>query len=495
MELETNKGAGPDGIPPLILKNCSSAFALPLCLIFNISVTTCVFPDRWKLSNVTPIFKSGSRSDVTNYRGIAILSAIAKLFELLIYKNMYEELRCSISENQHGYVKGRSCVSNLLEYTSFILKSMEDGLQVDSIYTDFSKAFDRVRHQLILIKLALAVPPAECELLRSYFSGRTQRVKIGSCVSKEIKVTSGVPQGSHIGPLCFIWFVNDIAQIFKHVRVLFYADDMKLYLPVENSQDCLKIQSDLDRLTKWCEENSLPLNVNKCKILTFTRSLRPISVSYKLNGKTLERVSSMTDLGVVLDCKLSFREHIDSVVNKGSAMLGFIKRLSKEFRDPYTFKVLYTTYVRSKLEYACCVWQPFYVTHINRIERIQEKFIKHALKRLPWNPDLELPPYENRCRVLVLDTLNKMKDVARALLVFDLLSGKIDSPNLLTQIGLSVPSYQTRGREFLFVEFHRTNYGVFEPINAAVRGFNEFAGHFDFNLTRDVFINRIRAVT
>jgi Reverse transcriptase (RNA-dependent DNA polymerase) len=102
------------------------------------------------------------------------------------------------------------------------------------IYTDFSKAFDKVRHQLLLIKLALTVPPDRGGLLRSYFSGRRQRVRIGSCVSKEIKVTSGVPQGSHLGPLCFIWFVNDIAQIFKYVRVLFYADDMKLYLPRNN---------------------------------------------------------------------------------------------------------------------------------------------------------------------------------------------------------------------------------------------------------------------
>jgi Reverse transcriptase (RNA-dependent DNA polymerase) len=141
---------------------------------------------------------------------------------------MYKDLTRLISENQHSYVKGRSTVSNLLECTSFILKSIEDGLQVDSIYSDFSKAFDKVRHQLLLIKLALAVPPDRCGLLRSYFSGRTQRVRIGSCVSKEIKVTSGVPQDSHLGPLCFIWFVNDIVQIFKYVRVFFYADDMKL---------------------------------------------------------------------------------------------------------------------------------------------------------------------------------------------------------------------------------------------------------------------------
>jgi hypothetical protein len=116
LDLETNKGAGPDGIPPIILINCATAFALPLCLIFNNAISTCVFPDKWKLSYVTPIFKAGSRKDVTNYREIAILSAIAMLFELLIYKNMYKDLQRLISENQHGYVKGRSTVSNLLEY-------------------------------------------------------------------------------------------------------------------------------------------------------------------------------------------------------------------------------------------------------------------------------------------------------------------------------------------------------------------------------------------
>ena len=117
------------------------------------------------------------------------------------------------------------------------------------------------------------------------------------------------------------------------------------------------------------------------------RSIRPISVSYRLNDKILERVNSVTDSGVVSNSKLSFKEHIDSVVSKGSTMFGFIKRWSKEFGDTYTLKVLYTTYVRSKLEYACCVWQPFYTTHVNRIERIQEKFTKRALKRLPLEPE------------------------------------------------------------------------------------------------------------
>jgi hypothetical protein len=231
---------------------------------------------------------------------------------------------------------------------------------------------------------------------------------------------------------------------------------MKLYLPVKTSQACLKIQSDLDRLTEWCIGNSLPLNVNKCKTLAFTRAFSPVSVSYVLNGIVLERVNTTTDLGVILDSKLFFREHIDSEVNKGSAMLGFIKRLSREFRDPYTLKVLFLTYFRSKLEYVNCVWQPFYVTHINRIERIQEQFIKHALRQFRWNVNIDLPPFENRYKVVVMDTLKKMREFTRVLLIFDLLSGKIDSSYLLSQICLSVPSYLTRSREMLLVEFHRT---------------------------------------
>jgi hypothetical protein len=174
-----------------------------------------------------------------------------------------------------------------------------------------------------------------------------------------------------------------------------------------------------DRMVRGLYAAFKALNVNKCKTLTFTRSFHPFIASYVLNGKILEHVCSMTNLGIILDSKLSFREHIDSFVNKGSAMFGFIKRLSREFRDLYTLKVLYVTYVRSKLEYINCVWQPFYITHIKRIERI--------------------PPYENRCRVLVMYTLKKRRDVARVLLVFDLLSGKIDSPKLLSQINLSVP--------------------------------------------------------
>jgi hypothetical protein len=148
LDLDTIKGPGPDGVPPLILKSCVSAFALPLCLLFNRSLASCVFPDRWKLSFVVPIFKSGKRNDVSNYRGIAILSTVGKLVELLVKRHMYEDLKCQLEDFQHGFVKGRPTVSNLLEYSSFVLKSIEGGCQLDC---------------LLLDKMSTVVEPSRCQ--------------------------------------------------------------------------------------------------------------------------------------------------------------------------------------------------------------------------------------------------------------------------------------------------------------------------------------------
>jgi hypothetical protein len=151
-------------------------------------------------------------------------------------------------------------------------------------------------------------------------------------------VTSGVPQGSHLGPLCFIWFVNEIARIFRHVRVLFYADDMKLFLLVRGVQNCLKTQSNLNRLAGWCEANALELNVDNCKSITFSRLRHPIEFSYMLCGINLDRVDFINDLGVIMDSKVSFTGQIDVTVGRALAMLWFVKKLSCEFRDPYTLK-------------------------------------------------------------------------------------------------------------------------------------------------------------
>jgi hypothetical protein len=153
------------------------------------------------------------------------------------------------------------------------------------------------------------VEPSRYQTLASYFSGRIQRVRMGDCVSRDISVTSGVPQGSYLGPLCFMW-------------VLFFADDMKLFLPVRGVRDWLKIQSDLNRLAEWCEANALKLIVGKCKSITFSILRHPIEFLYMLGGIILDRVDSINDLGVIMDRKISFTGYVDVTVGRALAMLG-----------------------------------------------------------------------------------------------------------------------------------------------------------------------------
>jgi hypothetical protein len=170
------------------------------------------------------------RNNVEDYRGMAI----PKRFELLAYRGIYNDLKDLMSINQHGFMKNRSTMMNLLEYASYMLNSIENGNQVDSVCTDFSKAFDRVRLQLLLNKMSVGIESTRCMWLGSSLSERIQKIRIGDTVSKDIKMILGVPhQGSHLGPLCFIWFVNRISEIFDYVR------DMNLFLPVSGFQDCL----------------------------------------------------------------------------------------------------------------------------------------------------------------------------------------------------------------------------------------------------------------
>jgi hypothetical protein len=184
-------------------------------------------------------------------------------------------------------------ITFLLEYASFLLNSIEDGNQVDSIYTDFSKAFDRVRHELLLNEMSVSIEPARCM--------RIHKIRIGDAVSKDIKVASGVL-------LSFVLFVNRISEIFDYVCVLFYADDMKLFLPVSGCHDCLKIQSDLIKLLEWCDRNLLLLNIGKCQITSSCEVLIYAGWHRAQSSELHKR------FGTIMDEKITFSEHVDVMV-------------------------------------------------------------------------------------------------------------------------------------------------------------------------------------
>lgn len=245
----------------------------------------------------------------------------------------------------------------------------------------------------------------------------------------------------------------------------------------------------------WCGDNGMCVNSNKCKVISFSRSNRPTSHEYHMGLDVLDRVETICDLGVTIDAKLRFNDHVGIIVAKAFSTLGFIRRHACEFTDIYALKTLYCSLVRSVLEYAAPVWCPHYTTQILAVERIQRKFIRFALRQLPWNDPVNLPPYADRCRLIDLETLSSRRVKMQRLFVFDVLQGNIDCSVLLEQVRFNVPSRRFRSSSLLTVPQHRTNYGYNNPFDSCIRVFNNVTDLFDFNVSKNEFCRKIRELS
>lgn len=374
--MDPNKGAGPDGIPVVFITKCISNLVTPLELIFKKSLDTGTFPAAWKEAKVVPVYKDGDSSMASNYRPISILSAFAKLFESLLCPIIQSHIKQSITHHQHGFVPNRSTCTNLVSFTEVIVETLDTQGQVDVIYTDFSKAFDRVSHDILVSKLAgFGFAGPFLSWLGSYLRERSFYVVMGGYKSTMHRILSGVPQGSHLGPTLFNIFVNDIVNCFSNSTPFLYADDLKFCRSIKTPTESVLLQEDINRLVACCDNNGMSLNIKKCFHIKFTRKLYTIQSTYKVLNEHIQEVNVVKDLGVLFDKKLTFVPHIDHIIKKASKMLGFIIRNGKVFRKSQTKKLLYNTLVRSVLEYCSVVWQPHYATHNLRIERIQKRFM------------------------------------------------------------------------------------------------------------------------
>lgn len=486
-KLSDSMDMGPDGLPALFLKRCASTIAKPLCVIYNRSLQLSVFPKAWKISNVRPVFKKGNRNDVTNYRCIAKLSFIAKIFEALVCDHVSFYSRPLIPTEQHGFVKKRSTTSNLVDFTTSTMNSLENGHQVDSINTDFSSAFDKIPIEQLCDKLALlGFSPSWVSWIKSYLSNRTLKVIIGNTLSNEFAASSGVPAGSHLGPVLFVLYISDIGSVIRHSKYLAYADDLKIFRKINNIEDCLLLQLDIDAVALWCVKNKLPLNEKKCTAFSFHRSKTAVIFDYMINNCKLTRPNELKDLGVWYDSKLSFINHIDRSIARAVAMLGFVMRCAREFKDPYTIKSLYCSLVRSILEYASVVWSPTYAVHIKRIESIQKRFLLFSLRHLfPLNDFQNLPPYSDRLQLIDLTMLSTRRKVADLIYFCKVLSGDIDTEDFLQEININTGINHRTQNNLIYLQFHRTNYGMQQPMARMARTFNELSHVFDFNKSID----------
>lgn len=473
--IDDSKGAGPDGIPPLFIKKTSKHLVCPLKLIFEKSLKSGIFPSVWKRSNVIPIFKKGNKDDVTNYRPVSIISLLAKVFECVVCPVMTSHFKNIISDAQHGFCRSKSTVSNLMTYVTDITKSVDSQLQVDSIYTDFSGAFDKVDHKILLSKLgACGIHGDLLRWLSSYLKDRIQSVIVHGFKSNDFIALSGVPQGSHLGPILFLVFLNDICNNIKYSQVSIFADDLKLYKCIKDWADVSLLQADLDTISEWCVRNKMKLNPLKCNHIKFTRKKNIVESCYSISGQIVEESTKIRDLGVLLDDKLNFIEHIDNIITRSWKMLGFVKRVCKDFKNIHTLKIIYNALIRSNLEYASTIWNPIYEVHSLRIERIQKNFTRHLAYKSRDCP--RTADYDVRLSHFLMTSLAGRRKLLDLMTLHKLVHGNLVCPSLLKQINLTVPYHIPRHpiANCFNVPRCRTNLGRSAPLYRCMRTYNDF---------------------
>ena len=291
---------------------------------------------------------------------------------------------------------------------------------------------------------------------------------------------SGVPQGSHLGPLLFLIYVNDLPTVINECNILLFADDVKIFYTYSDNNEPL--QNDLNNVVEWCKVNLMSLNLSKCKSMTFSR-VAVSNVEYNVGDYTLQAVSSFVDLGVTMDSKLKFNLHISKMVSKATCTLGFIKRWAKEFKDPYATKTLFTGAVRPILEYASVVWCPRYQTYANAIESVQKQFLLFCLRHFNWDPNLPLPSYLSRLKLINLPPLYARRTMLNISFVHNILSGTTKSQFLLDRIAVNVPVRMSRNYRFFNLEYFRFNYLNDDPFRSALLDFNSYYNQIDFNIS------------
>jgi len=377
-KLNNRSAGGPDDIPPAFFKKTCSSISQPLAFLFQVFFDEGYLPPVWRQAFITSIYKKGDSTLPSNYRPISLTCTMCKVMESVIKDQLisYFLIKGLISKQQHAFIKQHSTVTNLLECTHDWGVAVHGGGAVDAIYIDFSRAFDSVVHSKLIFKLSNYGVSGNLLLwIIAFLTNRFQCVVIEHCFSNWSPVISGVPQGSVLGPILFIIFIDDINNIFSNSSVShkLFADDAKLYSTINTECDAASLQNALDRLQQWSFDWQLSINISKCHILHLGKN--NTKHQYFLNGCPIGAAQVVTDLGVDIDPLLKFDAHINKIVGKAYSRVGV---LFKGFasRGVQVLKQAYTTYVRPVLEYASSVWSPHLLKHINAIEKVQKRFTK-----------------------------------------------------------------------------------------------------------------------
>ena len=388
--LNPNKATGSDEISVQMLLLCDNSVVPPLKIIFENMLRTSTYPDLWKLANVTPVFKKNNKQLIKNYRPISLLPICGKIFEKIVFNNLYHYFNVNnlITKNQSGFRPADSTTNQLLYLVNEIQEAFENPkcLEVRAVFLDISKAFDKVWHDGLIFKLKQnGVCGGLLSLLMSYLYNRKQRVVLNGSFSNYSQIESGVPQGSVLGPLLFLIYINDLEQNIKS-NIKFFADDTMLFSIVkEPTTSSTELNHDLDIIGHWAKQWKMEFNPDPTKqateVLFSYKKSSPNHPQLVFNGSVVAKVKEQKHLGLTLDPLLSFEKHLNEKISKAKKIIGMIKHLSK-YLPIKTLDQMYKTLVRPHLDYCDTIYHdppkvnfpplgPSLTVQMEKVERIQ----------------------------------------------------------------------------------------------------------------------------
>ena len=422
--LKPGKAAGPDKLKPLLLRELREEIAPIIQIIFDRSLKTGKLPADWMKANVMPVFKKGDKSLAANYRPISLTCILCKVLEHILASNIVKHLdgQGILYDLQHGFREKRSCETQLIMLIEDLARNASVGKQTDIILLDFSKAFDKVNHSKLLWKLhQYGIRGHVLNWVRAFLGSRSQRVVIEGEESESIPVTSGVPQGSVLGPILFLIYINDLPdEVCSQVRL--FADDTALYLTMESEDSGPTLQSDLDILSMWETRWDMEFNPSKCQVVHVAGSKRPVKRDYILHGQVLESVTCAKYLGVDISGSLTWNSHIDRITGSANRTLGFVRRNIKT-RMSKVRETAYNTLVRPQLEYASAVWDPHNKNRISQIEQVQRRAARWTVSNFDRKASVTEIVQDLGWR-----TLDQRRADARLCLFFKILHGLVAVP-------------------------------------------------------------------
>lgn len=379
-ELSSNSASGPDDFPSILLKNCKKELARPLNLLWRKSLDDGQITSILTTSLVSPQHKGGSQATPANYRPIALTSHLIKVFEKILRNKIvsFMDQNHLFNNSQHGFRSGRSCLSQLLSHYDKILNILAEDSNVDVIYLDFAKAFDKVDFTIALKKMKnIGIDGKILRWISAFLHYRTQTVVVNGIHSSPAPVLSGVPQGSVLGPLIFLILMGDIDSRLNFSTLSSFADDTRVLSGIKSINDSVNLQKDLNSIYDWADINNMSFNNTKFEVLRYGKDIvTKDSTNYTSStGLVISEKISTKDLGIIMHSDGSFNQHINQLVENGKQLSGWILRVFHS-RSPTLMLTLWKSLVIPRLEYCSQLWSPSKVGNIQKIESLQWSFIR-----------------------------------------------------------------------------------------------------------------------